>query len=149
MRRLMTAVLFAAGVLAVASFSDAQPPGGPGGQPPGGGPDKKGFGKGGFGEKGGRGGFAFGMPAPGQILPTMIQEMLKLSDAQKKDLDTLQKDVDAKLDKLLTDDQKKTLKEMKDRGPGRGFGGPGGPGGKGGPGGGPGGKGGPGGPGGL
>ena len=158
MRKILTVALFAAGVLAVASFSDAQPPGGPGGQPPGGGQDKKGFGKGGFGEKGGKGfgGMMGGMPTPGQILGTGLQEMLKLTDAQKKDLDALQKEVDTKLDKLLTDDQKKQLAEMKERGARGGFGGekggPGGPGGgfggqkggKGGPGG-PGGKGGPGG----
>ena len=65
-----------------------------------------------------------------------MSEMLKLTDDQKKQIDALQKDVDEKLAKVLTDDQKKQLKEMKDRGPG-GFGGfPGGAGGKGGPGGG-------------
>jgi hypothetical protein len=143
MRRTAVAALFLGGVFAVASFSDAQPPGG--GQPPGGQPPGTGFGKG-FGEKGGKGfgGFGMGMMAtPGQLISTGIQEMLKLSDDQKKQLDALQKEVDAKLDKLLTEDQKKQLKEMKDRGPGRGFGGPpggpGGPGGFGGPKGGPGG----------
>jgi hypothetical protein len=43
--------------------------------------------------------------------------------------------VDAKLAKILTDEQKKQLQEMRDRGPGRGLGGPGGPGGFGPPGG--------------
>jgi Spy/CpxP family protein refolding chaperone len=62
-------------------------------------------------------------------MPVFVQEQLKLTDAQKKELEALQKDVDAKIDKLLTDDQKKTLKELKERGPGRGLGGPGGPGG--------------------
>ncbi len=56
---------------------------------------------------------------PGQILPPFLQEQLKLTDDQKKQLDALQKDLDAKLDKLLTDDQKKMLKEMRERGPGR------------------------------
>jgi hypothetical protein len=37
--------------------------------------------------------------------------------------------VDAKLDKILTEEQRKQLKEMKDRRPGGGFGFPGGPGG--------------------
>ena len=150
MRRTMTVGLFVAGVLAVASFSDAQPPGGAGGgQPPGKGDKGDKGGKGGFGEKGGKGGPGGGMGGmmaqPGQLMAISIQEMLKLTDGQKKDLDALQKDVDTKLDKLLTDDQKKQLKEMKDRG---GRGGPGGPGGPGGGFGEKGGKGGPGGPGG-
>jgi Spy/CpxP family protein refolding chaperone len=58
--------------------------------------------------------------------------MLQITDAQKKQLDELQKEMDAKLDKILTDEQRKQLKEMKERGPG-GFGPPGGPGGPGGP----------------
>ena len=94
----------------------------------GGGPG--GFGPGGFGPGG------FGPPPIGQIMPVFVQEQLKLTDAQKKDLEALQKDVDAKIDKMLTDNQKKALKELKERGPGRGPGGPGGPGrGPGGPGG--------------
>lgn len=96
---------------------------------------------GGFGGPGG-----FGPPQPGQILPPFLQTQLDLTDAQKKQVESLQKDVDAKLDRILTADQKKALQEMRQRGPG----GPGGPGGFGPPGGGPGGPGGgrPGGPGG-
>ena len=56
---------------------------------------------------------------PGQILSPFMQEQLKITDEQKKQLDALQKDLDAKLDKLLTDDQKKMLKEMRERCPGR------------------------------
>ncbi|MFM8271359.1 MAG: hypothetical protein ACKODX_03400 [Gemmata sp.] len=127
--RLVAAGLFVTSVLATVSFTSAQQPGGKGAEQPGkGGPPggKGGFGGpgGGFGGKGG-----FGMPAaPGTVLPPAVREQLKLTDAQKKDLDAIQKDVDAKLEKLLTDEQKKTLKELKDRGargPG-GFGGPGG-----------------------
>ena len=74
-------------------------------------------------------------------MPVFVQDQLKLTDSQKKDLEALQKDVDAKIEKMLTDDQKKAYKEMKERGPGRGPGGPGGaggfPGGPGGPGGNP------------
>ncbi|VTR91067.1 secreted protein : Uncharacterized protein OS=Singulisphaera acidiphila (strain ATCC BAA-1392 / DSM 18658 / VKM B-2454 / MOB10) GN=Sinac_2097 PE=4 SV=1: EF-hand_5: EF-hand_5 [Gemmata massiliana] len=100
-------------------------PGGPGG--PGGG----------FGMGGG-----FGPPALGQVMPVFLQDQLKLTDAQKKQLEAIQKDVDAKLEKLMTEEQRKTFKAMKERGPG----GPGGPGGfPGGPGGFPGGPGGPGG----
>jgi len=105
------------------------------GQPPGGGKGGKG-GKGGFGGQGG--GFGTKME-PGQVMPTAIQEILKLSDDQKKQVSELQKDVDAKLDKILTDEQKTQLKQVKERGFGGGFGGPGGkggfPGGKGGKGG--------------
>ena len=106
------------------------------GQPPGGGKGGKG-GKGGFGGQGG--GFGTKME-PGQVMPTAIQEILKLSDDQKKQVSELQKDVDAKLDKILTDEQKAQLKQMQqNRGGfgGGGFGGKGGPGGPGGPGGGP------------
>jgi hypothetical protein len=124
-------------------------PGGPGGRGPGGpgGPGGRGpGGPGGFGGPGGRG-FG-GPPQPGQVLPTFLQDELKLTADQKKQLEALQKEVDSKLDKILTDEQKKQLKEIRDN-PGRGGPGgrgPGGPGGRGGPGGG--GPGGPGGPGG-
>jgi outer membrane protein assembly factor BamB len=77
-------------------------PGGPGGGGPGGFP--------GFGQ-------------PGQLLPPFLQEHLNLSADQKKQLEALQKKVDGKLDTILTDEQKKQLKEMR---PGPGRGGPGG-----------------------
>ena len=69
---------------------------------------------------------------PGEILPRMLQERLRLSPEQRSDLEALQKEVDAKLDKILSAEQKTQLKQMRDRGPG-GFGprGPGGPGGRG------------------
>jgi len=92
------------------------------GQPPPGG-------KGGFGKKGGFGG-GFGMRiAPGDLLPTAVQERLKLSDEQKKQVAELQKEVEGKLDKILTDDQRAQLKQLKERGPGGPPGRPGGPGG--------------------
>jgi hypothetical protein len=114
--------------------------GGPGGFGPGGkkggkdkGPDDFGPpGKGGKdgpgsfgpgGKKGGFGGFGpKGPPRPGQILPPFLQEMLNLSADQKKQLDALQSEVDAKLAKILTAEQKKQLQEMP--GPGK-FGPPG------------------------
>ena len=92
--------------------------GGPGGRAP------VRFGPGGFGPP----------PRPGQVLPPFLQGMLKLTAGQKKELEKLQKEVDARLAKILTAEQKKQLGEM-----GRGFG-RGGPGGRG--------RGGPGGPGG-
>ena len=102
---------------------------GPGGRGPGGPGDDEG--PGGRGP-GGRGPGGFGPPQPGQLLPTFLQDRLKLSAAQKKQVAALQKEVDAKLAKILTDEQKKQLKEMRGRGPGgRGPGGrgpgPGGP----------------------
>src|SRR5262249_44677607 len=105
-------------------------PGGPGGRGPGGpgGPGGFGPGPGGPGGPGGRGpgGFGFGgPPQPGQILPPFLQEQLKLTAEQKKQLDELQKETDDKLAKILTDEQKKQIKEMRERG------GPGGPGGRG------------------
>ena len=112
-------------------------------------------------------------PLPGEFLSTYKREKLKLTDDQTKELAAIQKDLDAKVDKLLTDDQKHQIEDFKKspfapgpgggpggrgpggRGPGgRGPGGPGfvrGPGGPGPGGGGPGGPGpgGPGGPGGR
>jgi hypothetical protein len=88
-------------------------PGGPGG--PGGG---RGGGRGGFGGPG-------GPPQPGQILPGMLRQRLSLTAEQEKQVDALQKEVDAKLNKILTSEQKEQLKQMRERGPG-GFG-PGGP----------------------
>ena len=91
---------------------------GPGGRGPGDrGPDDRGPDDRGPGDRGpGR----FGPPPrPGTIMPEIIQDALKLTADQKKQLDALQKEVDAKLDKILTDDQKKQLKEMRPpRGPG-------------------------------
>jgi len=65
----------------------------------------------------------FMMPRPGEVLPGPLQEMLGLTAEQKKRLAELQKETDARLDKILTDEQNKQLKEMRDRGPG-GFGPP-------------------------
>jgi hypothetical protein len=86
-------------------------PGGPPrfGPPPGGGP----------------GGSMFGPPRPGEILPRMLQQLLKLSPEQRAKLEDLQKEVDERLDKILNNEQKKQLWEMRNRGPGR-FGPPGG-----------------------
>ncbi len=80
-----------------------------------------GFGAGGFGPGGAggppqAGGFG-GFPQPGQVLPSFLQERLKLTAEQKKALEQFQKEVDGKLDKVLTDEQKKQLKERP-----RGFG---------------------------
>ena len=108
---ILTFALSAAFFLALSA--NGQPPGEKGqpGQP----------GKGGFGQPGkpGKGGFGFGgRGAPGQILPVPVIERLKLTDEQKKALADLQKDVDAKLEKLMTDEQRAEFKKMKEAGPG-------------------------------
>jgi Spy/CpxP family protein refolding chaperone len=119
-------VLGVACMLAVTAT--AQPPGDPKGQPPGKGDGKGGFGqgKGGFGQgKGGfgQGGFG-GRSQPGTIMSTFMQEQLKLTDEQKKQVAELQKEVDGKMDKILTDEQREQLKKIKEAGAnGGGFGG--------------------------
>ncbi len=84
--------------------------GGPGGPP-------------GFGPPGGPGGP--GGVRPGDILAPMFRQRLELSTEQEKRLDSLQKEVDERLAKILDDKQRTELKQMRERGPGR-FGPPGG-----------------------
>jgi hypothetical protein len=96
---------------ALATREQANDRGGPGGfGPPGGGPP-------GFGPPG------FGPPRPGVILPPMLQQRLNLTAEQKTQIEALQKEVDARLEKILNDEQRTQLKEMRERGPG-GFGPP-------------------------
>jgi Arylsulfotransferase (ASST) len=71
-------------------------------------PVKGGFGPGGFG----------GPPRPGQVLPRFLQDMLGLSDQQKKEIDALEKNIETKLDTLLTADQNETLRQRSMPGPG-------------------------------
>jgi hypothetical protein len=76
----------------------------------------------GFGPPGGGpGGFMMMPPRPGEILSPMAQQRLRLSPEQKAQLASIQKEVDERLDKILSDEQKKQLEEMRQRGPG-GFG---------------------------
>ena len=91
----------------------------------------RGGGPGGFGPPGGGPGGPRmgGMPRPGEILPAMIRQRLNLTKRQEKQVADLQKEVDAKLEEILTPEQRNQLKTMRDRGPG-GFGPPGGPGGR-------------------
>src|SRR5262249_28816516 len=81
---------------------------------------------GGFGAPGvGAPGGGFGAP-PGTVLSPRVQETLKLTDEQKKKIDELQKEVDATIQKTLTEAQNKQLKDLRDnagRGPGGGIGG--------------------------
>ncbi|MCY2945291.1 MAG: hypothetical protein NT142_12320 [Planctomycetota bacterium] len=76
------------------------------------------------------------MPAggPGQIFPPFLGQILGLNEEQKNQMEALQKETTAKLEKILTEDQRKKLKDIRENGPiGRGPGGPGGPGGRPGP----------------
>ncbi len=78
---------------------------GPGGVGPGRGPG----GPGGPGGRGGRGGF--GGPQAGQIIPGFMQDRLNLTDDQRQKLQALQKEVDAKLDTILSTEQRQQLKQ--------------------------------------
>ena len=92
-------------------------PGGPGGPD---GPDRP-MGPGGpFGP-------GFGGPPPiGQVLPGPLQEMLKLSPVQRRQIEGLQRNVDRRISEILTEDQLEQLEGIKNRGP-MGPGGPMGP----------------------
>lgn len=87
-----------------------------------------------MGGPGGFGGPMGGRPKPGEVLPAMLRNRLKLTADQQVQLDELQRDVDARMAKILTDSQKAQIKQMSARGPdgpspGGGRPGPGGPGG--------------------
>jgi poly(3-hydroxybutyrate) depolymerase len=60
----------------------------------------------------GPGGGAAATP-PGTILSRRVQENLKLTDEQKKKLEEMQKELDANVQKLLTEEQNKQLKDLK------------------------------------
>ncbi len=79
---------------------------------------------GGFGPPGG--GFVMRPPQPGEILPPPVRDMLNLTDEQRKRVAELQKEVDGKVEAILTAEQRKQLKDLKERGPDRFPGGPGG-----------------------
>ncbi|MBI1830600.1 MAG: hypothetical protein HYR84_04015 [Planctomycetes bacterium] len=55
----------------------------------------------------------FGPPVGAAFLPAEAQQRLKLSDEQKKKVDGIQKELEAKILGVLTEDQKKTFDEMK------------------------------------
>jgi hypothetical protein len=76
-------------------------------------PVKGGFGPGNFGP-GGPG----GPQRPNQVLASFMQDMLGMSTEQKKEIDSLQKTVDNTLEKVLSDEQKKKLRDRSAPGPG-------------------------------
>jgi Spy/CpxP family protein refolding chaperone len=55
---------------------------------------------------------------PGQVLPARIQQQLDLTADQKEKIEKLQKDVEAQLKKILTEEQNKKLDELKQGGGG-------------------------------
>jgi Spy/CpxP family protein refolding chaperone len=106
-------------------------PAGPGGfGPPGGGPGGFGppGGPGGFGPPGGGGpgGGGPGGGGPGGPPPSFL-DALNLTAEQKPQVETLQKELDTKLAKVLTEEQSKQLKEMREGRGGFGFPPPAGP----------------------
>jgi hypothetical protein len=72
-----------------------------------------GDGPGGFG--GGPGGFGgpAGQPQIGSILPSFVGDALSLNDEQRNKINELQKEADAKLKEILSDDQEKQLEEIR------------------------------------
>lgn len=87
------------------------------------------------GGPGGPGGMMMMRPNPGEVLPAFMTDMLRFTEAQKKQLAAIQKETDAELAKILNTKQKEQLKALRG-GPGGGMaGGPPGAGGPGGPGG--------------
>ena len=54
-----------------------------------------------------------GPPAFGQVLPGFLQERLNLTAEQTRQVERLQQEVDDRLAKILTDEQKRTLREMR------------------------------------
>ena len=53
----------------------------------------------------------------GQILPSMMQDRLNLTDEQKGKIAELQKELDGKLGNILTKEQNQQLQDMKRQGP--------------------------------
>jgi hypothetical protein len=64
-------------------------------------------------------------PLPGQLMASSVEDRLKLTTDQKRQLAALQKQADGKLDALLRSEQKKQLQRMQDMARGFAGGGPG------------------------
>ena len=69
------------------------------------------------------GGGAMRPPRPGEILPVPLQQLLRLTDEQKKQLAELQRETDDRPDKLLTEEQRAMMKRIREGAP-PGFGPP-------------------------
>jgi len=60
------------------------------------------------------------LPPPGELMPPPVQDTLRLTDAQRKQLADLQKEYNERLDKVLTGEQRAELKNLREAGPGPG-----------------------------
>jgi hypothetical protein len=60
---------------------------------------------------GGRGGRGFGPPQSGQVVPAFMMDRMNLTGEQRTKLQALQKEVDARLDSILTTEQKQMMKQ--------------------------------------
>ena len=99
MRRGLFGILaFLAGVGLIALPAQSQPPA-----------------KDGKGAKGAKGG-----PAVGVVVPPVLLDELKLTDAQKAELKDIEKDLKGRLDKLFTADQKKVIENYQPTAKGKG-----------------------------
>ena len=95
-------------------------------------PPRDGGGPGGAGGGGGRAGGGGGPQGGAHLIPRFAEDQLNLSDDQRAQIADLEKEIKAKLAKILTADQMKALEAARppQRGQGgQGGGGPGGPGG--------------------
>jgi len=101
MRLLFGMLALSVGMMFVSTEAASQPPAGKGGK---------------GGEKGNPPRFELG-----QVFPPPLMEELNLTPAQAKELDAIKMELKAKLDKLLTAEQKTTIENFRPRG------GPGGP----------------------
>jgi len=101
MRLLFGMLALSVGMMFVSTEAASQPPAGKGGK---------------GGEKGNPPRFELG-----QVFPPPLMEELNLTPAQAKELDAIKTELKAKLDKLLTAEQKTTIENFRPRG------GPGGP----------------------
>ena len=125
MRLFLILTTFGGALLLAVSVSDAQPgvvtraelatfhqgAGGFGGDKGDKGKGEKGKGDKGDKDKGDKG-KGKGGPRPGVVLSPFAQDMLNLTDAQRKMVDQLQKDVDARLEKILTAEQRQQLRNL-------------------------------------
>jgi hypothetical protein len=80
---------------------------------------------------GGPGFNVFGPPQVGQLLPPFAQDVLKLSDEQKKQIEEIEEDARVRLEKVLNEEQRKQFADLRRSPPDAGMlaaaGGPGGP----------------------
>lgn len=65
-------------------------------------------------------GGGMGRPRPGEVLPAFMMDQLQLTDEQRQQIAELQKQVDARLAEILTDEQEQMLLQGPQGGPGGG-----------------------------